>query len=449
MPKITKRTVDAAEKRDRRYIVWDTEIKGFGLLVLPTGVKSFLYNYRTPEGRERRITIGQLSDALPPDMARARALQFARHVAAGNDPLGEKQERRNARTVADLLDLYLESQPFKDKAVTTQVTDRGRIERHLRPLLGRRFVDKLRPEEVRKAHADIRDGKTAGIFKVEGKARALARVTGGEATARDTIILLRTVLNWAMGEGLATANPAAGLKLGATRKREAILAEADDYARLFKTLDRMKAEKRLRAPAADAMKVLALTGARKSEIAALQWSHVDLKAGRIVLPPTRHKAGKATGKNRIIELPSAAQAVIAAQPAGEPDDYVFRPHRGEGGCIALSKPWREVRKEAKLPEGIGLHGLRHSHGSHLAMAGASAVELMQALGHAQVSTTQRYVHFADQARSRLAERAAAVALAGMAQAEGKERGTVKPRPKLSCKSLSIPSQEVNANRRRP
>ena len=85
-----------------------------------------------------------------------------------------------------------------------------------------------------------------------------------------------------------------------------------------------------------------------------------------------------------------------------------------------------MRTEAKLPAKLGLHGLRHSVGTHLAMAGASAVELMETLGHRQISTTLRYVHFAENARSTLAERGAAVAMAGL-NGQTKKAGVVKLR----------------------
>ena len=88
--------------------------------------------------------------------------------------------------------------------------------------------------------------------------------------------------------------------------------------------------------------------------------------------------------------------IIARQPQGAADDLVFLPANGEG-VVSLSKPWSQVRSEAKLPEGIGLHGLRHSLASHMAMAGAAAGEIMTALGHSQLSTTQRYLHWAENA----------------------------------------------------
>jgi integrase len=143
---------------------------------------------------------------------------------------------------------------------------------------------------------------------------------------------------------------------------------------------------------------------------------VDLKRGRIVLPPSAHKTGRKTGKPRVIALPATAQALIARQPSGASDDFVFAPAKGDG-ALALSRVWRVVREEADLPDGIGLHGLRHSVASHLAMAGASSAELMSAMGHRQLSTTQRYLHFAENAQSLLAERAAKIAVAGMTVAK--------------------------------
>jgi integrase len=190
------------------------------------------------------------------------------------------------------------------------------------------------------------------------------------------------------------------------------LEDAGEYRRLFVAIDKLESEGRVRAPVADAIRLIALTGARRGEITGLRWEHVDLRRGLLTLPPKSHKTGRRTGKPRLIGLPSAAQAIISRQPAGEPGDLVFPPSAG-AGPLSLAKPWRVIRAEAALPREIGLHGLRHSLASHMAMDGAEAAEIMTALGHGQLSTAQKYVHWAQDARQGLAERAAAVALAGM------------------------------------
>lgn len=427
MPKITKRMVDAAasDQKGRRLFVWDSQIMGFGLLVLPSGVKAYFYQYRTAEGKTRRATIGKHGDWTP-DQARDKADELRQVVKVGRDPLKEKRERKNALTVNDLLDTYLESARFEDKAETTRAIDRGRIERHLKPALGKKHIHSLSTGDVERAFAAIRDGKTAADVKTRKRGRA--RVTGGEGTARMAIRLLRAVFGWALREGIAKSNPCEHVKTGADGNRDTILDGADDYARLFRTLDTMEAEKRIKAPVADAIRLIALTGARRGEVAGLRWQWVDLSTGRIVIPRGRHKTGKSTGRPRIISLPAAAQVIIARQPSGGPDDFVFRPAKGEG-TIDLSHPWTAVRAEAELPAGIGLHGLRHSLASLMAMNGAQAAEIMVSLGHTQLSTAQRYIHFAQGARAALAERAAAPILAGMAASINDKSGEIVNFPK--------------------
>jgi integrase len=414
LPKITKRFVDSLERGADRYIRWDDDIKGFGVVVQPSGVKSYLYRYRTPEGEDRRPTIGK-HGALTPDQARSKAEEMRQAVFGGADPLKEKRERRQAATVADVLDSYLASEAFKGKAPSTRLTDKGRIERHLKPLLGRRPVDTLTQEQIERTFNAIRDGKTATREKMGH--RALARVRGGEGAARKSVRLLRSVFAWAVRERMIKDNPAATIRTGSDGARDIILDDAQAYGRLFQTLDRMEAEKRIRQSTADAIRVIALTGARRGEIAGLRWSYVNLKNGTVTLPPAAHKTGKATGKPRVIGLPAAAQALISRQPQGGQDDYVFAPAHGQGP-VQLTKLWTKIRVEAALPEGIGLHGLRHSLASHMAMQGAQASQIMTALGHRNLSTSQKYVHWAQEARQAIAEQAASVALAGLAASNG-------------------------------
>ncbi|HRP94770.1 MAG TPA: site-specific integrase [Rhodocyclaceae bacterium] len=411
MAKLTRTTVEKAEATDRECFIWDDDPKGFGLKVFPSGTKTFVFQYRTPEGRTRRLTIGKWSDALTAEQARKQARELAREVHAGADPQGEKQARRAAKTLNELFDDYLASETFRGKAESTRAVDVGRINRHVRPLLGKHVAEKITTEMVKRMHRDIVEGKTAKREKT--KARGLARITGGEGTANKAVLIISAAYKWAIGEGTVKSNPADGIKgvwKGGTR--ETIIDDPEQYRALFTALQQLEDEKRLRPAAGDAIRFIALTGARRGEATGLLWAWVNMKAGVVTLPPKVHKAGKKTGKPRIIALPAAAQAIIANQPEGKPDDYVFKPAKGSGP-LSLAHDWPKVRERAKLPADLGLHGLRHSIGTTLAMSGASAVELMELLGHKQIETTLRYVHFAERARSTLAERAAALATAGL------------------------------------
>lgn len=419
MPKLTKTLVEKEHSSSTaQRFVWDSEIKGFGLKIFPSGAKTFVFQYRTPEGRTKRLTIGKLSDTLTTEQARDKAKGCARDVFDGKDPQGDKQARREAPTLNQVFDDYLESDAFAEKADSTKLVDIGRIARHLRPLLGNEIADKLTTSEVKRARDAITQGKTAATVKT--KAHGLSRVTGGAGSAKRCITLLRSICKWSTMKRKIPAGIAvewSDITLAHDGMRETIIEDADSYSRLFRTLEKMQNEKRISDAAADAIRVIALTGARRGEINRMRWSYVDLKNGRIILPATTHKTGHASGEAKIIALPTQAQDIIARQPEGEPDDYVFRAAT-KGGLLSLSKPWRQVRKEAELPADLGLHGLRHSVASQMAMAGASLVEIMTQMGHKQASTSQRYIHFAETARSTLAQRAASVVVAGM---EGKTK----------------------------
>lgn len=399
MPKITKRIIDSQTPNDKKFFVWDSEVKGFGLAVFPSGVMSYVFQYRNEYGRTERLTIGKHGD-LTPDHARKLAKQHAANVMNGENPAHDKKVKRQALSVNELFDEYLRSQKFSEKAETTQATDKGRINRHLRPLIGSKIASTLTAEDIRRVFSNIRDGKTACDIKTVARGRAI--VKGGEGAARMACRVLRAILSWAVVERLITENPAAKLSFGSDGKRDLILESSDDYQRLFRTLDDLESTRKIRPEVADIIRILALTGTRKNEIAALRWHHVRLDAGVIVLPPNAHKTGAKTGE-KIISLPSVAQAIISRQPRGSANDYVFPPSKGDSP-ISLSKPWRMVRELAQLPKDIGLHGLRHSIGTMLALQGAESAQIMAVLGHTQLSTTARYIHMAEQARREILER---------------------------------------------
>ena len=130
-----------ADHRGERFAIWDGELKGFGLRVTGAGVKTFVVRYRVGGGRtgvERMHTIGRYGP-LTADQARELAKRALAEVATGGDPQGGRAKARAQMTVAELCDLYL-AEGCATKKASTLATDRGRIERHIKPLLGRKRV---------------------------------------------------------------------------------------------------------------------------------------------------------------------------------------------------------------------------------------------------------------------------------------------------------------------
>ena len=387
----------------QQVIVYDSLVRGLGVRVTRNGQKAFILNYVNRAGRERRFTIGSTSD-WKIGAAREEAKRLRRLVDTGGDPLAEVAAAREALTVSQIFDLYLAGASFADKSATVQSIDRGAINRHLRPLLGKKGVDTLTPDDVRTAMKAITEGKTAADVKTD-RARGRARVTGGAGTARKAIRLLRATLNWSIREGLATANPVDHVQIGSDNQRDT-LVDAAGFKAIFDAITALQAAGDLRPAAADAVRLIAETAARRGEITGLRWRNVDLERGVIVLQRGEHKTGKSTSKPRVIGLSTGAREIIARQPKGKADDFVFASRRGAQVPISLGKAWASIRDKAGVPRAVTLHTLRHSLASHMAMAGAEAAELMTLLGHTQLSTTSRYLHAAADARTAIAQRAA-------------------------------------------
>ncbi|SRR6266446_2022147 len=147
MPRITKRTVDAAvpdASRADRFL-WDGEVKGFGLRVKPSGIKSYVLKYRIGS-RTRRLTIGKHGSPWTPEEARRRASDLLRAVNDGRDPATEKAEACRDLTITNLADLYLDEGPAEkpNKKPSSWLTDRSNIERHVKPLLGKVKLPRFR-----------------------------------------------------------------------------------------------------------------------------------------------------------------------------------------------------------------------------------------------------------------------------------------------------------------
>lgn len=422
MPKVRKLTKTIADKQQpisTRYLVWDESVPGFGLVVQPSGAKSYCFQYRNSHNQSRRFSLGEHGGQLTTEQIRKKAEALRPRIRDGYDPLDEKRALKDEITVTQLFDLYIGSASFLSKAETTRKTDAGRIERHLKPILGKKVVNKLTTDQIKKASLDIESGKTAKIVKTGP--RGLAIVKGGPGAARMCIRLLKSAFSWAFEEGIISVNNAARVKVGQDGNKDITLTQ-EDYQSLFKSLDELESFRQIRSAVADAIRVIALTGARRNEIAGLRWRHVDLKKGIIEIPRGEHKTGKKTSESRIIGLPTVAQKIISDQEFSGADYYVFPPSGG-AGPVNISAPWRKIREHAQLNPAAGLHALRHSLATQMAVSGSQAGQIMAVLGHKNLSTAQKYIHIAEKETREMAEHAAA----GISAAySGKEKAKVTP-----------------------
>ena len=380
--KITKRAVEAIPVGDRDSYLWDTELKGFIVKVTPQGRRVYLVRYRVGQ-RTRRVTIGPHGSPWTADLARHEAKRLLGVVATGGDPAEEKTKARQESTVADLCDLYLE-EGIATKKASTIATDRGRIARHIKPLLGQRKLSDVTRADVERFMSDVAAGKTA----VEERTgfRGVARVTGGKGTAARTVGLLGSIFSFAERRGLVPSNPTRGVKRFKDKKCQRFLSPAE-MAKLGDVL--AKAEKDgTNVFGVAAIRLLALTGCRKGEILSLRWDYVDWDRNLLILPDSKTGA-------KVVRLGAPAKQVLSALPRFDDNPWVLPSTKVQGDHYkGLQKLWQDLRARAGLAD-VRLHDMRHSFASVAAGRGDSLLMIAALLGHKHTATTERYAHLLD------------------------------------------------------
>lgn len=379
MPKITKRIIDALEPDPAgEQFLWDTELKGFGVRMMPSGVASFLIKYRNAENRQRKMTIGRVG-TLTPEEARQLAREKLAEVSKGADPSAERQQLRQSITVAELCDLYIEDADGRIKASTLAV-DKSRIERHVKPLLGNRTVASLTPVDVARMQSDIIAGKTAKERDGRGGV-----TTGGKGVAGRTVGMLGTILEFARRRRVISENVARGIKKAPDGKQRRFLS-AEEIKRLGKVLRQSEAEDG-NAVAIAAIRFLLLTGCRRMEALAAKVEWLDRRGGCIRFPDTKSGAQV---------RPIGASAFAAIENLSSRNGWVFPASRGDGHFVGLPKSLEAYCAKAKL-DGVTVHVLRHTFAATAAEMGFSELTIAGMLGHSVPGVTARYAHVADSA----------------------------------------------------
>jgi integrase len=383
MAKLTKRTVEALPVTGRDYFHWDDELPRFGVRVKPSGAKTYVIQYRNAGGQTKRHALGK-HGVLTADQARTLAHKRLSAVAGGADPASERRALREAPTITDLTDLFLGAYAAQRRLRPSYLRDaRGCITLYIRPALGSKKVADVTPPDVRKLHLSLKDKP---------------------AQANRTLAILSKMFNLAIQDGLRATNPCKGIDKYAEEKRTRWLTEGE----LGKLTDALaEAENQ---QAANAARLLLLTGARLNEALKATWDMFDLERGVWTKPShstkqkkTEHVALSAQTVALLVEIKAAADKARSEQGATNPSSYVFPNRTGDAALYDIKRAWKAILKAAEL-ENVRLHDLRHTFASHLVQGGFSLEMIGRLLGHTQAATTRRYAHLADDPLRALADR---------------------------------------------
>jgi integrase len=386
LSKLTIRAIEATPvPAAGQSFLWDGELRGFGVRFLSTGVKTFVLQYRNAEGRTRRMGLGRYG-VLTVEQARDQARIKLGEVAAGNDPAQERVQGKKAITVGEVCDWFLEEaeaghilgrrrRPIK---ASTLAMDRCRIETHIKPLLGSRQVRALKLPDIEKVQTDIASGKTAKPRK-DGRG---GTTTGGPGVAGRTVSSLRSIFAHAKRLGVIETNPALGVRVLASKKKERRLS-ADEIKALGKAM--RDADRDGEHPVALAVVLsLLLTGFRISEAQGMKREWLNVAEYYVHFPDT-----KSDGQYRPI-APVAGKLMLD-QPEQKGCPYVFPSNVGNDHYTAAETCLARLCKAAKL-KGVTPHTLRHTFGSVAGDLGFSELTIGALLGHSARTVTQGYVH---------------------------------------------------------
>ncbi len=379
---LSNRTV-AALSVERDTVFWDRVLPGFGVRVYPSGGKVYIAQARERTGKKlpKRVTVGR-HDVLNADEARQRAALILARIRAGEEPLPLPLAARanGGPTVTDLAERYLEEHVEVRLKPRTRQSIRGALRNHILPALGR-----IPMAAVERRHViDLQQSMIAYPVAANRALKILSHM-------------------YRLGEGWGLApegcNPCRSIEKFPERSRERFLTDAE-FARLGQVLDEAVAGGRGSPAAVAAIRLLMLTGCRRSEVLALRWTDVDLEAGELRLADAK------TGP-RAVQLSPTAVRLLKTLPRRTDSPWVFpgKDKDGRYSADGLHYVWQTVRSRAGLDD-VRLHDLRHSFASRALALGETLPVIGKLLGHSDIETTARYAHLARDSIHEAAERVA-------------------------------------------
>ena len=357
--KLTNRAIQSwayegdGKSRDMR---WDTEVRGLGLRIYPTGRKAFVVGYRVG-GRWRMMVLGSYG-TMTLSQARIEARKLLVKARDGKDPLDEKRRVAQGQTFGDLIGAYIERHAKVHKR--TWSADERRLRLHIPQTWRGRKANAITREEVADLHNrfGLRAPYEANrLLEVLRKMFKLAKVWG---FVDET-----------------DPNPAEGIQRFKERKRKRWV-QPEELPRLVDAIDQ---EPNLYIRAA--IWLFILSGVRRSELLEAKWDQVLWDRAQLRLPETK------SDEEQYATLSGPALAILQGIPQQEGNPYILPGAKPGHHLVNISKPWHRICMAAGI-ENLRLHDLRRTVGSWMTQAGVDLNLIKDALRHQNISTTLTY-----------------------------------------------------------
>lgn len=337
-------------------------VRGLVLECRQSGGKTYYLSHN--EGKSRRtIKIAAYGD-ITFDKAKKEAARLRAELVLGGDPAARKKEARAVPNYAVLADQHVAHARTYMKSIKT--------------LEG--YMKRIRKRWGRVRLTDIKQQDVA-VWLAELRREGLAPAT----VEKTRVIMNRSFQLGAQWEVPgADRNPVRGVPRAKFSNARENYVDAEEAARLIAAAEGSR-NKHL----ADIIRLLLLLGMRVSELLSMRWENVDTQKRELFIPTSK------TGKSRRLPLPKAAVDVIDGLPRPAGAMYLFpNPRNPKRHLTTIKHGWQAVREAAGL-ESLRIHDLRHSAASAWINNGVSLATVGKLLGHANLASTARYSHIAD------------------------------------------------------
>ncbi len=379
MAHLTQKVVNAARytrKGNAAQVLWDEDLKGFGLRVYPSGRKAFLLSYRNAHGTKRAPTIGDAA-VMRLDEARRKARRLL--VAVDDHDADPSAERRTQRleaktgTVAALMKAHVEART-RDAHRPMKRPDAPlwHAKKFIVPRFGSRPWRDVRRSEVREWHAGIKSAYNANRALQAMRAAYYWRLWQEDDSAGTR------------RRESDTRNPCAGIELRPETRRQTRL-ELTELPRLEAAIDQHTDDVYVRA----FFRFAIATGCRRGEALGLKWK--DVTDTEVTFRDTK------AGADHTVPLSAYAAKLLKDLPrlANNPHVFVSRQHGKP--LTEPSKAWQKIREAAGLKH-LRIHDLRRTFGSWLGDAGFTSKQIGTTLGHKSDITSRVYMALGDSSK---------------------------------------------------
>lgn len=376
--KLTEAIIKTAEIKPAIYYLWDSDIKGFGVKIIPNGKKKYFLKYRPKNSINQRWYIFGEVGTMKLVTAREEAIKLWGLISSGEDPQADKKEKRTATSLIEFYPLFIKDYV---EVIGAKPNYRRSIEYcwndYIKPALGHKAILDINERDIERIHNALKDKKY---------------------TANRVLSLLKLMFNvmerWKLKP--VNTNPCQFINKFKEEPRQRYLT-LSEVKLLSDALDKVEQDNPENVFSVGAIKLLLLTGARKTEILSARWAWVDFEKGIIQLPDSK------TGQKTVYLSPKAVQILYKLKKAGNDtgNPYIIQNVKTGGYIQDIKHLWAKILKIAGINK-CRVHDLRHTAASIAISQGHSLSEIAQLLGHASPFTTQRYAHLANNAAMNVA-----------------------------------------------